>query len=159
VRDDISVRGPTEWSKDTDIQAPTLFFSLLHSGFFVPEDEIKGRKIADRLATRVIDAYLASSQDLQNGGQVRTRGVENLMACASPEANEEFLDALRTVVGNQYHKLNSKASVDAINKLKGPEQMRAIQKQAEEIANLLRSVPSHRDSSKKVIDQHMGYEG
>lgn len=157
--EEISIDGPTEWRKDIEIRVPSFFFSLLRGGYFTPEDEKMGREIADNLALKVIDAYYNASRIIRDGGHVYTGGVEKLMACASKEINDDFVNVLKTVIGEPYRELNSKASIDAINKLSGQEQQRAIKKHAEDVANLLKSLPKSLNPPKRDIDWGLRNEG
>ena len=138
---DLSVRGPTEWDENTYIQIPP-FFSLLRAGYFMPEDEKIGREIADDLGRKAINAYYNAAISIRrDGGEVVTRGLENLLACASPEVYNGFLNALKAVIGTRYRELNSRGAIAAINKLSGEAQRRAIEKHKEDIVKLLRSIP------------------
>jgi hypothetical protein len=131
------------WSNDVyvHITVSPIFFSLLRGGYFLPGDEKIGRDIADTLGREIIDAYYTALPKLKKGGQIRANNVEKVFAVASEEVNDLFVRVLRATIGQRYHELNSKKRIDAINKLSGKEQMQAIRKHGEELANILNSLP------------------
>lgn len=140
--DQMEVRGPSEWNpKSVSIRVPQLFLSLLRRGYFTAEDTKKGKKMADDMALKVIKAYYEFGKIIRAGGQIDSHGVDVLIASCSKHIADEFTTALKSTIGSQYHKLGSRASIAAINKLSGEEQRRAIEKYAEQVTNLLKSIP------------------